>query len=490
MRSYEGADTIADGDDERTLLPERPAFVLKGKRIRIEIAHMRSPQEQFDFGSGGALGEPLYLCASDFRGRAIKTTAELLFPEENAEFESLIEYLNVAEKEAFRVRSVNDYVWGKTIQCVGYTIQAPARPIEKEKGYPIEDLRCWRGREWNGISTVGSCLADGTFSEKHLRRIQARWLASFSAAESQKARWIDALPFPLASILQTYAAAGGDEKRRYESLLLFFEALAAFQGIVLWSAISRSPRLTALATYPYRQGDVGSKDASDPFENADFGSWVRLAESLAAFARPLINGERKLDLLDAFATDNETALEALFSRKVVAVLQFANSKRNDWRGHGGASSDEVDLDRHTKLREKLEEIRPILAVIWDEYTLYVADAGRFKERGYDYACDRLMGTATPLERVEVRSGTPIEADAMFLMAFGEERPLPLEPLLLLAASPKSAKNACYFFNKRTHEGLSFVSYHFGDQPRTIAGDNRHLVALQALQSATKQSQRA
>jgi hypothetical protein len=36
-------------------------------------------------------------------------------------------------------------------------------------------------------------------------------------------------------------------------------------------------------------------------------------------------------------------------------------------------------------------------------------------------------------------------------------------LVFIGASPPSAKNACYFFNRVEKEGVRFVSYHFTDR---------------------------
>jgi hypothetical protein len=37
------------------------------------------------------------------------------------------------------------------------------------------------------------------------------------------------------------------------------------------------------------------------------------------------------------------------------------------------------------------------------------------------------------------------------------------PLVFIGASPPSAKNACYFFNRMEKDGVRFVSYHFADR---------------------------
>jgi len=62
--------------------------------------------------------------------------------------------------------------------------------------------------------------------------------------------WLETLPFPLASVLWAALTAGDDFKEWYAYLLHFFEAVAEFYGIVLWSATASAPALRDDPGYP------------------------------------------------------------------------------------------------------------------------------------------------------------------------------------------------------------------------------------------------
>jgi hypothetical protein len=58
----------------------------------------------------------------------------------------------------------------------------------------------------------------------------------------------------------------------------------------------------------------------------------------------------------------------------------------------------------------------------------------------------------------------LDVEQLYLVSLKTGHALKLLPLLQVGASPASAKNACYFFNRLEKGGIRFVSYHFVDQP--------------------------
>ena len=46
--------------------------------------------------------------------------------------------------------------------------------------------------------------------------------------------------------------------------------------------------------------------------------------------------------------------------------------------------------------------------------------------------------------------------------------LRLLPLMQIGPSPRSSKNACYFFNRLEKQGVRFLSYHYTDRPELTA----------------------
>ena len=54
----------------------------------------------------------------------------------------------------------------------------------------------------------------------------------------------------------------------------------------------------------------------------------------------------------------------------------------------------------------------------------------------------------------------MEHGVLYLKAQDERIALALLPLIKVMPSPRSAENACYFYNRQERDGVHFVSYHF------------------------------
>ncbi len=58
----------------------------------------------------------------------------------------------------------------------------------------------------------------------------------------------------------------------------------------------------------------------------------------------------------------------------------------------------------------------------------------------------------------------LDVDGLYIVNGQQNDALKLLPLIQVCASPESAKNACYFFNRTQKEGLRFISYHYAGRP--------------------------
>ena len=104
-------------------------------------------------------------------------------------------------------------------------------------------------------------------------------------------RWLETLPYPLASVLQRYSALR-DPTERLEGLLHFYEATAQFGCAVLLSILLADPDLLESARPP-TAGAAGVD--RDLFDRAEFGMWINLgAHARKAIRR--IEGVRELRL--------------------------------------------------------------------------------------------------------------------------------------------------------------------------------------------------
>ena len=102
-----------------------------------------------------------------------------------------------------------------------------------------------------------------------------------SAKADPVRRWLDTLPYPLASVLQRFSALR-DPKERLEALLHFYEATAQFGCAVLLSILRADPDLLAFAR-PEIARVVGRR--ADLFDRAEFGLWTRLGRDARASDR-------------------------------------------------------------------------------------------------------------------------------------------------------------------------------------------------------------
>ena len=79
----------------------------------------------------------------------------------------------------------------------------------------------------------------------------------------------------------------------------------------------------------------------------------------------------------------------------------------------------------------------------------------------------LMGSNSEFLKETRTMATWLDVERLYLARKGSASALKLLPLIQVSASPSSAKNACYFFNRLDKTGSRFVSYHYVDQPEMV-----------------------
>ena len=270
--------------------------------------------------------------------------------------------------------------------------------------------------------------------------------------------WIDTLPFPLGSILWAYHTCGMDDKVRYEHLLHFFEAYGEFLATILLSAFSRDQDIFVSELKALREG-VGGRIS---IQRADFGTWVRIMERFSKTSRQLLNGdaEQKERAYTIFCTRDPEVIQAMTESRVVSLLQKTNSRRNSWTGHGGVVGEPEAKARHVELQSYLTELRECLGVSWERFELVLPGAATFSGGIHRYSVQKVRGRCAPFEKVDVELTHPMEHGVLYLKAQDERNALALQPLIKVMPSPRSAENACYFYNRQERDGVRFVSYHF------------------------------
>ncbi len=292
----------------------------------------------------------------------------------------------------------------------------------------------------------------------------AQLLPSTSAAETASLeQWFETLPFPLASILRRYRQAEEDPERAVRVLDHFFEAFGVFWATILISSLEQAGEVPGPITRDIRH-EIEAKHIH-PLDRSSMRTWSFIGGKIAKWFRSQLLPEGKdaeptMDSLRCLATRKVDVLQALLSKKIVAILERAGRLRNDSRGHGGATSAataELLLDRY---REELSALREVITPAFSVFKLYRMGVNRKQNGVRTYDVDELQGSNSAFLSSKLRLEDEPDFDALVVSA-DEGRSLTLVPFIVMGL-PKDASNACYFYSRKDGEDSArYVSYHQG-----------------------------
>ena len=275
-------------------------------------------------------------------------------------------------------------------------------------------------------------------------------------------QWIETLPFPLSSILRSWQATPSqDFKTKYEHLLHFFEATAEFLSIILLSAFNANEALFELHSKKLT-GSLRKQNLS--FERATFGTWKLVVEYFGKQTRKLLSDEKDQALCADIFSDSSLVMPRTISRKELSsVLSTTNKMRNDW-GHGGVVGQEEAELRNQNLLAELQKLRGIFADAWVDTQLIQAIQCRQYSDSFETDIAVLMGSNREFLNETRSMATCLYAKRLYMSKKNSGGALLLLPLVQVEASPQSANNACYFFNRLEGNGARFVSFDFANKP--------------------------
>jgi len=290
--------------------------------------------------------------------------------------------------------------------------------------------------------------------------------------EESLEQWFETLPFPLASILRAWQATSRqDYKTKSEHLLHFFEATAQFVAIIFLSAFKSNEEIFA----PHRKKLLETMQKQGmSFDRATFGVWKLVVEYLGKQTRQLLEEAEGKDSEEAktnreiceviFADPNLTLPRLLARKELAAIFSATNKMRNDWSGHGGVVGQEEAQYRNEQLLAELQKLREVMADTWTSMQL-IRSLGCLPKRGmFENEVVILMGSNNEFLKETRHLATGLDVEFLYISQKTSNKALTLLPLIQVGPSPKTAKNACYFFNRVEKEGVRFVSYHFIEKP--------------------------
>ena len=320
----------------------------------------------------------------------------------------------------------------------------------------LEDLKKILWKESNSIDAVEKEIDQFSlkFSEK-----------SEQKAESSLSNWLETIPFPLASILRTWQATEkGDHKARYQHLLHFFEASSIFLSSIFISAFELDQN------YETHKNILKNhmKKFGLTFNKSSFGTWINVIRYYSKQTRLLINKKTEFDennnshktLENLFNINSLNFPSTISQIDLVQLLEKANRLRNYHAHSGFIESDENEAKAlHDQLIAMLEKFRNLTGDIWDKTLLVKGYKFNLSGGIYTNHIKILKGSNAEFLKDSVPMSMALDEQFMYLTHLDSSKALKLEPFIQISSSPKSAKNACYFYNSLEKNSAKFISYH-------------------------------
>jgi len=279
-----------------------------------------------------------------------------------------------------------------------------------------------------------------------------------SSAESEKSieHWIDSLPFPLASILWICHAESGSPEDQFRRKLHFFEAFSEFLAVLHMSAFSSDISLWKETSADI---DLKLKEAHLSLERATFGTWNVINQRLMKRLRTMLNDEESKELcLELYRTNDRRLLSALCGKPLLLVLQKANTLRNRM-AHGGAISETEANDTNDALQQLILDVRREFGFLWEDYQLLLPGPNEYDAGVFKTEVQVLQGTRQPFPWSSVDVLGPMQKGSLHFKSIDGQQTLELLPLVKVMEPRAKEQNACYFYNRKASDGISFLSYH-------------------------------
>ncbi len=307
------------------------------------------------------------------------------------------------------------------------------------------------------------------FAADAVRKEVAGWIG-----EDEFERWIESLPFPVASILWAYRAETDDE-HRVDHLFNFFEALGEFIALLMLSALGPlcvERGVDLLEDNPYFR---------DSYRYATFRAWTVLGRRLARHTRSLLSRpSTRSACLDAFGNPDPGFLDMISSKRLFAVLDDVADLRNLWKAHGGMVGPAEHERRREALEECLQRARSAIGRHFEPVLLLAPETSTYHEGIFRYEAQSLTGSHLAFRHVVVETAVPMDAGKIYLLSRGRTVPVQLLPLLKIMEVPETPARACYFYNRIEGEKVRWVSYHFGGAAEVLGEDDEVVDLLSSL----------
>ena len=264
--------------------------------------------------------------------------------------------------------------------------------------------------------------------------------------------WIKDIPYPLASILQTYRTVSDNEPtKQLNQLLYFFEAFSQFLTTIHLSAWQNSPDWESVwdkfAQKQEKQGRPIDKLLSKP----DFGFWNRINNK---FRKE--NNKQGCDL-SIYTGLGVEFLSMVKSREITEILDECAIIRNNTKGHG-VIRNQIAIENRNALLKILNRLRGFIHKPFATVQMIRPGLGQMKSK-YHCEVELLTGVETPFRKKKLQFTSPPSSEHDFLTSPGSETCLKLVPLLRRGPFMEAYEFSYYFYSRKTQDQVMFNNYH-------------------------------
>lgn len=264
--------------------------------------------------------------------------------------------------------------------------------------------------------------------------------------------WINDIPYPLASILQTFRTIPDTEPdKQLTQLLYFFEAFSQFLATVNLSAWTNSPNWERIWGEFSKKQEKQNRPIEKSLAKPDFGFWNRLNNK---FRKE--NNKNDADLSIYSGLDSEF-LSMVKSREITEILEDCAKIRNNTKGHG-VIRNQVAVENLGLLLKKLNRLRGPIHRAFATVVMIRPGMGQMKSK-YHCRVELLTGISTPFQTKELQFTSPPSSDYDFLTTPGSEDCLRLAPLLKRGPHMESFEYSYYYYSRKSDQEVSFNNYH-------------------------------
>lgn len=292
------------------------------------------------------------------------------------------------------------------------------------------------------------------------QRIKIEKIIRDKLKDPKSIEWMEELPFPLASILWGYHSES-KESKKVEYLFLFFEGLCEFIDILILSALASNEAFFETTVKHW----LKNEQMQDWYVKASFGGWQKLHEKLSKNVRAEQNKEEEQNFItNLFGGANEDYLKMITSKKLITIFLEVNKLRNDFKGHGGISSEHQLQETLSFLETRFYDIKDQLVIGFSNVKLFspIPKTMDWDEESkvYSTTCRLIKGTRSKFKHVEIQTNKQLSSKALYLLHEDQFSPLEVLPLVQMRETPRTEQDACYFYNRIDGNKVRLVSYHF------------------------------